>query len=149
MHPHPQLLGGQEHGIQHDVRALGEDVEHVADGGAAGQGQLGKADQGARVHHLGVQAGPDGVLGGQPLEELGVLRRHQAPREGLVEVVVGVDEAGQNDVTGEVEYGVGGGGQVGGGADLLDDVVYDVEATVGDFAALVVQGDEDGRVFDE
>jgi hypothetical protein len=74
--------------------ALGEDVEVVGDGGAAGEQQLADAELRADAHVLGGQLAPDLVEADQPVEELGVLYVGQVLLEGLVQVVVGVDHAG-------------------------------------------------------
>ena len=47
------------------------------------------------VHGILVHSLPYLVEVDEPVEELGVLHRGQGPREGLVEVVVRVDEARQ------------------------------------------------------
>ncbi|MNS83044.1 hypothetical protein D3C72_1168140 [compost metagenome] len=103
VHADADVLGGLDHRVEHHVRALGEDVEHVRDRRAAGEGQLGEAAHRAPVDHLGVQAGPDRVLGGQPLEQFGVLGGGHAAGERLVEVVVGVDQAGHGQAAGQVD----------------------------------------------
>lgn len=69
-----------------------EDVVMVAGGGAAGQGQIAQPRARRALHHLGVHRGPHLVERRQPLEQRGVLGE---PLGGpLVEVVVGVDQAG-------------------------------------------------------
>jgi hypothetical protein len=64
-------------------------------------------------------------------------------------VVVGVDEAGGDDVPTQVEDAVGGGRERVGGANRLDDAVAGEEGGVGDLGAGVVHGDEDVGVGDE
>ena len=71
--------------------AAREDVVVVEDGRAAGERELGEAGARGGVEHLVVDPRPDRVERPQPGEEVGVLR--PGAREGLVEVVVGVDEA--------------------------------------------------------
>ena len=59
----------------------------------------------------GVQARPDGIERLEPVEEIGILRGRDGACEGLVEVMMRVDEPRQDDVTLEVEHFIGGGGQ--------------------------------------
>ncbi len=56
-------------------------------------------------------AGPDRVERLEPLEQAGILRRGHGARQRLVQVVVGVDQAGQDDVAAQVEDLVGRRGQ--------------------------------------
>ena len=68
----------------------------VGGGGAAGQGELGKGDGGGGVDVLGRQASPDRIQLGQPSEQ--IIADGAAAGHPLVEVVVGVDQAGGDDV---------------------------------------------------
>ncbi len=61
---------------------------------------------------LGVQARPDGIERRQPVEEIGILRGRDGAREGLVEVMVRVDQPRQDDVAVQVEHFIGCGGQL-------------------------------------
>ena len=74
---------------------------------------------------FGLDARPDGIEGLQPVEEVGVLCGGYGAREGLVEVVVCVDQPGQHHMAGEVEHFVGSGRQAGGRPDLFDEAVAD------------------------
>ena len=87
-----ELGGRAELGLDEAGDAAREDVVVVEDGRAAGERELGEAGAGRGVHHLLVDPRPDRVERPQPREEVGVLR--PGAREGLVEVVVGVDEPG-------------------------------------------------------
>ena len=82
-------------GLDEPGAAAREDVVVVEDGRAAGEHQLGDAGARRRVLGLGVDPGPGRVELDEPLEQ----RRLLGPgaRERLVEVVVGVDEAGRDD----------------------------------------------------
>src|SRR5690606_33793449 len=102
---------------------VGEDVEMVAAGGAAGECQLGQAGDCADVDRLSGEVGPDGIERLEPGKQVGVLGDDAG--EALVEVVVGIDQAGQDDVVAQVEHNVGRGRQRLGGADGFDDVVAD------------------------
>ena len=73
--------------------------------------ELGHRQAGGPVHGVLVHSLPYFVEIDEPIEELGVLDRGQGAGEGLVEVVVGVDEAREDDVSGRVQdLGAGGGG---------------------------------------
>ena len=117
--------------------AVGVQVQMVAAGGAAAQQQLGHGYPAADLHHLGRQAGPDRVQGAQPAKQLGVLRLGNSPRQALVHVVVGVDQARQHQVAAGVNHLVGGGRQLGGRADRLDALVADEDRGLAQFARLV------------
>ena len=115
------------------VAALGGiDVEVVGRGGAAGEHQLGQPHQRAGVDRLRGQPGPDGVERLEPLEQGGVLRSGHGPGQGLVEVVVGVDQPRQDDHPAGVNDPVGLGGQLGGRPDLLETSIARKQAAVGD-----------------
>jgi hypothetical protein len=79
----------------------GEDVVVVGDGRAPGQGEPGHPGRGGGVRDLRVEATPDRVERDQPLEER-VVGGHPAGRP-LVEVVVGVDQAGGDQAAGGVD----------------------------------------------
>ena len=83
------------------VASAREDVVVVEDGRAAGERELGEPGARGRVLRLGVDPRPDRVELAEPGEEVGLLR--PGPREGLVQVVVRVDEAGRDDGAAEVD----------------------------------------------
>lgn len=97
---------------------------------------------------VGREASPDRVEGFEPVEEVGVLRGRDGAREGLVEVVMRVDETREEDVTFEVEGFIGLAGQTGSLSYLFNETVADEKTTIGDFGVVVVHGEEVG-VFDE
>jgi hypothetical protein len=78
-----------------------EDVVVIGAGGAPGHGQPGQARGGRGVDLPGVDPGPDGVQLGEPVEEHGLLG--PALSEPLVQVVVGVDQAGGGQASGRVD----------------------------------------------
>jgi hypothetical protein len=82
-----------------------EDVVVVHRGRAAGPREPPEPGRGSGTHDVLVDAAPDGVELGQPAEEGGVDR--QSAGGPLVEVVVGVDEAGRGQAAGGVDH-VGG-----------------------------------------
>jgi len=68
--------------------------------------------------------------------------------EGLIKMMMGVDEARQYDVTFEVEDFIGAGGKLTHGANLLDEAASNKKTTLGNLALMVVHG-YDVCVFDE
>ena len=63
-------------------------------------------------------------------------------------MMVGVDQARQNDVIFEVEDGIGRFRQLMGRPYLFDDIVTHEQAPVFNFAPLIVHGNENGRILD-
>ena len=140
-HPHPQLLRGGELGADQVSASGGKDIVVVKAGGAAVLQQLPHAGEGAEAHHLLVQALPDLIQGGEPVEQLQILHLGQVPGEHLIQVVVGVDEAGIAPVMGPVDHSVCGLGQV--WAQTADDAVFAIEVGVLQHGVAVITG-EDG-----
>ena len=62
---------------------------------------------------------------------------------------MGVDEPGQHDLAGTIDDGVGGCGQVVGGADPGDDAVLDEDPGAFQLSALPIHGDKDVGVVRE
>src|SRR5262249_43358565 len=115
----PDLARRADLGREHVPAVVGEDVVVIGGGGAAGGGQPGQAAPRRREYDLGVDAAPHRVQLGEPAEQGGVHR--QAARRPLVEVVVGVHQAGRGQAPGGVDVPgageTGGGGAGGNGAD--------------------------------
>ena len=103
--PHADLARRLHLGLDQPLAALREHVVVVEDGRAAGQRELGEAGACRGVLGLGVDPRPDRVELAQPGEEVGLLG--PGAREGLVEVVVRVDEAGRDDGAVEVDPRLG------------------------------------------
>ena len=156
---HANLLGGVDAVVQ--FHTVGVDVEVVAAGGAAAEQQLGHRGLGADKHHLGREPGPDGVQPAQPAKQLGILHLGDGAGQALVHVVVGVDQAGGDQVALGVQcftpasgHGCGmlggqGRGKLGGGAHPCDAVVADEQAGVAQLCAqarvgVVKRGDAGG-----
>jgi len=99
----------------------------------AGQHQF--RHRGLRRHldHFRRQVGPDRVQVGEPVEQFAILRGRNRPRQALIHVVVGIDQAGQHDVMAGVYDFIGGLRQRSAGADLFDHVVADKDRAVADF----------------
>ena len=57
-------------------------------------------------------------------------------------MVVGIDEAGQDDVVAQIDDGIGRGGQRLAGADGLDNVVAHKHPSAGNLAAFVIHRHE-------
>ncbi len=98
---HPDLAGGEDLRLDQPLASPREDVVMVEDCRAPRQRELGKARAGGRVLRLRVDPGPDRVQLLQPREEVGLLRA--SARERLVQVVMGVHEAGGHDRAVEVD----------------------------------------------
>lgn len=75
------------------------------------------------------------------------MRGRDGAREGLIKMVVRVDQPRQEHVTGEVEHFVGGLGQDGRLADGFDEPIADKKTTFREFGLVVVHGEE-MSVFD-
>jgi hypothetical protein len=132
-----------------DAVAVLEQIAVVEHGGAARQREFGQADQRAGARGLGVDAGPRAIKRLQPGKEIVVLRARKVAGQGLVEVVVRVDEARQDDLAAEVEHRVGRRRQLRRRTDLPDDAVDRIEAGALQLAALAIHGDEDIGVLGE
>lgn len=126
---------------------VGENVEMVGACRAAGEGQLGQPGDRADVDGLIGQVGPNGVERLEPREQVGILGDDAG--QALIEMMVGVDEARQNDMVAQVEDGVGRLGQVGGRTDGLDHVIAHEQPAAGDLATVVVHGDEHFGILDK
>jgi len=93
---------------------------------------------------LGVHARPDRIERPQPVEQVGILRSRDGARQGLVEVVVRVDQPRQDDVTAEVEHFISRLGQLTRCADLLDKAIPNKKTTIGNFPLMVIHDDNVG-----
>src|SRR5690606_40764927 len=69
------------------------------------------------------------------------------PGQGLVQVMMGVDQAGKDDVPAVVYHFVGGVRMPGGGADRDDPPVLGVDAAIGDLPP--VHGDHESGIVEE
>ena len=119
-----------------------EEIKVIGGRGAAREGQLGQGCLGGSADIFGPHPRPDGVERDQPVEQVGVLRFRDGPRQRLVKVVVGVNEPGKNDVACEVEDLIRRLGQVFRSPDRLDETVFDEQAGMSEFPALIIHGDQ-------
>ena len=103
--PHAELARRLHLRLDQARAAAREDVVVVEDGRAAGERELGEARAGGGVLGLRVDPRPDRIELAEPCEEVGLLRA--GSREGLVEVVMRVDEAGRDDRAAQVDALVG------------------------------------------
>ncbi len=93
------------------------------------------------VNIVGLQACPNWIERFEPVEEIGILRGGDGAGEGLVEVVVGVDQAGQDDVPAQVENFIGSFGKLVSGTDLFDETVPNKKTTRRDFTLVGIHCD--------
>ena len=138
--PHPDLPRRLHLRLDQPLAALREHVVMVEHRRAAGQRELGEARARRRVLRLGVDPRPHRVELAQPGEEVGLLRA--GAREGLVQVVVGVDQAGGDD--GAVEVDRVPGVRLGTAADRRDRGALDEQPAALVLAAGVVHRHDDG-----
>ncbi len=139
----PEPLGGGDFDVDAVFEARGKDIMMVGGGGAAGEHQFGHGHGGGEIERLGRQPRPHRIERLQPGEQLAVERGRQRAGERLVEVVMGVDEAGQDDVlAGIVCFGADG-LRCAAGGDQLDN-----GAVLHDHAALGAFGQDRQRVLD-
>ena len=85
------------------ARAIGKQVQVIGGGGAARQRQLCQGRLGGDKDIFRGHARPDGIERLQPVEQVGILGRGHGPGQGLVKVMVGVDQPGQDDMVRQVE----------------------------------------------
>ena len=117
-------------------------VQVVGAGGAAAQGQFGQGHPGGQVRRLLVQARPQRVQAGQPLEQGAVHRRRVRPGQVLVHVVVGVDQARRDQAAGGVQRLPRGRPGVGRAAHRADQPAGDGDPAAGQFPPLRVTGSD-------
>ena len=142
----PHAEGARRLHLVVDPAAVREEVGVVEHGGAARERQLRHAHQARGPERVRVAPAPDRVVDAQPAEQVRVLGRGQRTRQRLVEMVVGVDQAGQHDLSGRVEHGVGRLRQRVGRPDGLDDAVAREQAAPCDLARPIVHRHQDRRV---
>ena len=131
-----ELLRGAHLGLDEARDAAREDVVVVEDRRAARQRQLGQPAACGGVLHLVVDARPAWIERLQPREEIGLLCARA--RQGLVQVMMRVDEAGRDDCAAEI---LGARGRLA-RADLGDQPVLDPDPAVAMLGAGVVHRDE-------
>ena len=93
MEPHAELGRGSDLGADQVAAAAGMHVEVIGGRRAPAERELGEPDPGRDVRGLLVEAAPERIQRGQPVEERGDRRGPIGAGEVLVDVVMGVDEA--------------------------------------------------------
>jgi hypothetical protein len=139
--PHADLLCCRD--LVVEPAAVRKDVRVIEDGRAAGRGELGQADESAPARRLGSPAAPDQIVGPKPGEQVDVLAMRERAGQRLVEVVVSIHEAGQQDLARHVQHDVGVTRKLLGGADLLDNPISDEQTGIVEFATPIVHRDQD------
>ena len=122
-HPDPEVAGGCGLDVDRALQARREDVVVVGGGGAPREQQLGESEPGRGVEPVRSQSRPHRIEGLQPVEQLLAEGRTVGAGQGLVEVVVGVDESRQHHVPGRVEDAIAGRGRNRSGREALRDAV--------------------------
>jgi hypothetical protein len=93
----------------------------VGRGGAARQQQFRHRHGDAEMERFRRQPRPDRIQRLQPRKQFAIERRRQRPGQRLVEMMMGVDQAGQHDVGAGVIYGGVGGRRFPAARHQLDD----------------------------
>ena len=85
------------------LQACGEHVMMIGGGGAAGQQQFRHRHGHAEVERFRRQPRPDRIERLQPWKQFAVERRRQRPRQGLVEMMMGIDQPRQHHMIAGLE----------------------------------------------
>ena len=109
--------------------------------------QFAHAGEGGQADDAAVQALPDLIEGGEPVEQLHVLDLGQVPGKDLVEVMVGVHKAGIAPAVAGIKDGIGCLGKA--GADGTDEAVFAVEVYAMEDLVGAVTGDEGLDIFQQ
>ena len=124
--------------------AAGVKVEVIRGERASGKCEFAQTECCREPHVVGREAGPNRVEGLQPSKQERVLSGGNGAGEGLVEVVVGVDEARCDDAAPGIDNVIGRGGKI--GSDRFDLAVFCEKAALFDLPPVVVHSDEHGCV---
>ena len=127
--------------------AVREQVQVIRGGGAARKGQFGQGGLGGNENILRRHARPDGVERLEPVEQVGILGGRHGARQGLVEMVVSIDQPRQYQVAGEIEHFIRPSRQFAGRTDLFDEAVPDKKTTVRNLPAAVIHRYQYGSIF--
>src|SRR5690606_12943590 len=141
-----QAAGHRDLDVDRLVEAAREEVVVVGGRRAPGQEQLGQRDGGGELEVARGEPGPHRVEAGEPGEELDAGDRPPGAGERLVEVVVGVDQPGDDDVLARVDDLVARRGRLStGGQQLHHPVPPDDDPATG---VLAVGGEHGERAAD-
>src|ERR1700686_1714742 len=114
---------------------------------AAAKGELGEADFGGGPFPVGIDRCPDGIALAQPIEEAAILGAD--PGEGLVEVVMGIDQPRKCDQAATVDDVGLLANRWASLADPADDATVDQDRSVLEFGAGVVHRHDHAAALDQ
>jgi len=117
-------------------------------GGASCKGEFGQCGGSRSENIIRLEARPDRVEGLEPVEEIGILCGRDGAREGLVEVMVRVDQPRHENVTAEIEDFISGTWEISSFTNLFDEAIANKKTTFRKLGLVVVHG-EDVGVLDE
>jgi len=80
----------------------------------------------------------------EPVEEIGILRGRESACEGLIKVMVRIDETGQDDMNFEINHIISRLGKRARRADLINESVSNEKTPPGNFPLMVVHGHKVG-----
>ena len=142
-----ELLRDLDLGLEQAGDARWKDIVVVRCRRAATERQLGEADLGGGSLPVVIDRRPDGIELAEPVEEAALLSVD--PRERLVEVVVGVDQAGHRDQAASVDDVRLLANRWTPLADPADGAAVDQDGTVFQLRAGVVHGDHDPATVEQ
>jgi hypothetical protein len=79
----------------------------IRGGGASRKGEFRQRGLSRNENIVGLNPRPDGIERFEPVEEVGILRGRDGAREGLVKVMMRVDQPRQDDMTFEIKHFIG------------------------------------------
>ena len=142
-HANAEPLGGSDLDIDGVLEPGRKDVVMVGRGGAARQQQFRHRHGDAEIERFRRQPRPDRIQRLQPWKQFAIERRRQRPGQRLVEMMMGVDQAGQHDVVARVIYGGVGGRRFPAARHQFDDL-----AAADHNAAFGAVGENRKRILD-
>ena len=143
--PHPEILRSRDLAIH--VVSVFENIGVVKDRRATGERELRQSDERARARSLLRRPRPDAILRLQPGKEVVVLRSGKITGESLIEVMVGINETRQHNLSGKIDHRVGRAGKFFVWPDVLDKTLLNVKPGVFQFPPLTVHCDQDFGIF--
>ncbi|MCY1436858.1 hypothetical protein D9M71_529960 [compost metagenome] len=118
---HAQFTNALDLHVDRVFQTFREQVVMVGGGGATGQQQFSQRDFGGEGEFFRGQACPDRVQGFQPREQRLIDHRRPGAGQGLIEVVMGVDQARQDHMLAGIEHFIARCGRLLTGAEYFDD----------------------------
>ena len=144
MEANPNLTGGDD--LIVEATPVREKIEMVGRCRAPTARKLNEADLGGDGDRIRCQSTPDCLESPQPVEQVRILSTWHRTREGLVQVVVGVDQARGNNVSPKVKDRVRGSRKICRWADHLNQAIAGKQTTVRNLCSQCVHGGKDCRV---